>query len=158
PLLAPKMPNTLVGHNADIVYPAGGQQLDYEVELAFVVSRRCRNISADDWRDYVAGFTLSTDLCLREIAFKPFGVFEGKNYDGFLPLGPFLVTPDQAPSPHDMEVTMRVNGELRQSESMANALLNVGEVPEYWSARMALEAGAVSTVRTRSGVGIIHPD
>jgi len=156
PLLAPKMPNTLIGHEGDVVYPEGGEQLDYEVELAFIISRHCRNVKAADWRDYVAGFTLSTDLCLREIAFKPFGVFEGKNYDGFLPLGPYLVTPDEAPSPHEMVVTMHVNGEQRQKETMANAFFNVGEVLEYWSARMTLEAGDVFTLGTPAGVGIFH--
>lgn len=158
PLISPKMPNTLAGHGADIVLPEGGEQLDYEVELAFVVSKQCRNVNAKDWRDYVAGFTVSVDLCLREIAFQPFGVFEGKNYDGFLPLGPYLITPDEAPDPEHMHLALSVNGEQRQSESMGQAFFGVGAVLEYWSARMSLEAGDVFTLGTPAGVGIFHAD
>jgi acylpyruvate hydrolase len=158
PLISPKVPSALTGHEHDIVLPPGGRQLDYEVELALVISKRCRAIARDDWRSYVAGFCVSVDLCLREIAFRPNGVFEGKNYDGFLPLGPYLVTPDEAPDPATMILSLSVNGQLRQSEPMANALFDLGAVLEYWSARMTLEAGDVFTLGTPSGVGIFHAD
>lgn len=158
PLLSPKVSGALAAHNADIVYPKTGRQLDYEIELAFVVGRPCRDIKRAQWRDYVAGFTISTDLTLRDIAFQPIRIFEGKNFDGSFPLGPWLVTCDEIEDPSKLHLCLKVNGETRQSESMEKAFFDVGDVLEYWSARMTLNPGDVFTLGTPAGVGYFAKD
>lgn len=158
PLLSPKVPSALAAHRQEIVYPPQGRQLDYEVELAFVIGRTCRNARRRQWRDYVTGFTVSVDITLRDIAFRPLGLFEGKNYDGFLPLGPWLITEDEIADPGALHLSLSVNGEERQSESMASAFFDAGDVIEYWSARMTLEPGDVFTLGSPAGVGVFGAD
>lgn len=159
PLLSPKVPSTLIGHGADIPYPSIGKQLDYEIELAFVIGRVCRNARRDEWRDYVAGFTVANDLTLRDIiSFPPVGLIEGKNFDAALPLGPWLVTNDEIAEPSSLHLRLRVNGKERQSESMANAFFDAGAVIEYWSSRMTLLPGDVFTLGCPAGVGFFSKD
>lgn len=155
-----KVATTLVGHRGGIVYPARGGQLDYEVELAMIIGRSCRAIDAQDYKQYVAGFSIGIDLSLRDVLFRSPNPFEAKNYDTFCPLGPLLVTPDELDDPDSLTLKLWVNDELRQNESMSNALFSCGDVLAYWSERMTFEAGDVVLLGTPAGVGIFseHPE
>lgn len=155
-----KVATTLVGHRGSILYPARGGQLDYEVELAMVIGKTCKAINPRDYKQYVAGFTIGVDLSLRDVLFRSPNPFEAKNYDTFCPLGPALVTPDELDDPDSLMLELWVNGELRQAESMSNALFSCGDVLAYWSERMTFEAGDVVLMGTPAGVGIFseHPE
>jgi len=155
-----KVATALVGHGGNIIYPERGGQLDYEIELAMVIGRRCKGVRARDYKQYVAGFTISVDLSLRDVLFRSPNPFEAKNYDTFCPLGPALVTPDELDDPDSLMLQLWVNDELRQEESMANALFSCGEVLAYWSERMTFEPGDVILMGTPAGVGIFseQPD
>jgi 2-keto-4-pentenoate hydratase/2-oxohepta-3-ene-1,7-dioic acid hydratase in catechol pathway len=156
-----KSPTALVGHRGPIYYPRRVKLLDYEVELAAVIGRRCVNVSKKNALDYVAGFSVFNDISARDIQFAEMkrGFCNlGKNFASFAPMGPFLVTPDQAGNPDSLEMELRVNGETRQFSSTKNMVFKMRQLVEFFSS-MTLEPGDVITSGTPSGVAIYRkPD
>ena len=156
-----KSPTSLVGHKAPVIYPRAVKMLDYEVELATVISSRCEDVSRKDTLDYVAGFSVFNDISARDIQFaemKRGFCNMGKNFATFAPMGPCLVTPDQAGDPDSLGMELRVNGQVRQSSSTKNMVFKVRELLEFFSA-MRLEPGDIITSGTPSGVAIYRkPD
>ncbi len=156
-----KSPTALVGHKAPVIYPQKVKLLDYEVELATVISSRCEDVSKKDALDYVAGFSVFNDISARDIQFaemKRGFCNMGKNFATFAPMGPVLVTPDQAGDPDALGMELRVNGQVRQSSSTKNMVFKVRELVEFFSA-MTLEPGDIISSGTPSGVAIYRkPD
>jgi 2-keto-4-pentenoate hydratase/2-oxohepta-3-ene-1,7-dioic acid hydratase in catechol pathway len=156
-----KSPTSLVGHRAPVVYPGRVKLLDYEVELAAVIGKRCKEVSKKDALDYVAGFSVFNDISARDIQFAEMkrGFCNlGKNFATFAPMGPFLVTPDQAGDPDDLGMELRVNGQTRQFSSTKNMVFKMRELVEFFSS-MTLEPGDIITSGTPSGVAIYRkPD
>jgi 2-keto-4-pentenoate hydratase/2-oxohepta-3-ene-1,7-dioic acid hydratase in catechol pathway len=156
-----KSPTSLVGHRGSVVYPTKVKLLDYEVELAAVIGRTCKDVSKKDVFDYVAGFSVFNDISARDIQFTEMkrGFCNlGKNFATFAPMGPFLVTPDQAGDPDDLGMELRVNGQTRQLSSTKNMVFKMRELIEFFSS-MTLEPGDIITSGTPSGVAIYRkPD
>jgi 2-keto-4-pentenoate hydratase/2-oxohepta-3-ene-1,7-dioic acid hydratase in catechol pathway len=156
-----KSPTSLVGHKAPVIYPRAVKLLDYEVELATVIRSRCEDVSKKDALDHVAGFSVFNDISARDIQFaemKRGFCNMGKNFATFAPMGPSLVTPDQAGDPDALGMELRVNGQVRQSSSTKNMVFKVRELVEFFSA-MTLEPGDIITSGTPSGVAIYRkPD
>ena len=151
-----KAPTSLIGHRAPVVYPRKVKLLDYEVELATVIGRRCKNVSRGEALEYVAGFSIFNDISARDIQFAEMkrGFCNlGKNFDTFAPMGPFLVTPDQAGDPDDLEMELRVNGQMRQMSSTKRMVFKARDLIEFFSS-MTLEPGDIITSGTPSGVAI----
>lgn len=156
-----KSPTSLVGHRAPVVYPRRVKLLDYEVELAAVIGKDCKDVSRKDALDYVAGFSIFNDISARDIQFAEMkrGFCNlGKNFASFAPMGPYLVTPDQAGEPDDLGMELRVNGQTRQFSSTKNMVFKMRELVEFFSS-MSLESGDIITSGTPSGVAIYRkPD
>lgn len=156
-----KSPTSLVGHRAPVVYPRSVKLLDYEVELATIMGKACKDISRKDALEYVAGFSIFNDISARDIQFTEMkrGFCNlGKNFASFAPMGPFLASPDQAGEPDSLEMELRVNGQARQVSSTKNMVFKVRELVEFFSA-MTLEPGDIITSGTPSGVAIYRkPD
>ena len=156
-----KAPTSLIGHRALIHYPHRVKLLDYEVELAAVVGKRCKDVSKSDALDYLAGFAIFNDISARDIQFSEMkrGFCNlGKNFDTFGPMGPLLVTPDQAGNPDDLEMELRVNGQTRQLASTKQMVFKTSELVEFFSS-MTLEPGDIITSGTPAGVAIYRkPD
>ena len=156
-----KSPTALVGHRAWVVYPPRVKLLDYEVELATVIGKRCKDVSKKEALDYVAGFSIFNDISARDIQFAEMkrGFCNlGKNFATFAPMGPLLVTPDQAGNPDSLGMELRVNGDTRQLSSTKNMVFKVRELVEFFSS-MTLEPGDIITSGTPSGVAIYRkPD
>ena len=156
-----KAPTSLAGHRAPVVYPKMVKLLDYEVELATVIGKKCRGVSKGDALDYVAGFSVFNDISARDIQsieMKQGFCNLGKNFDTFGPMGPCLVTPDQAGDPDNLGMELRVNGQVRQLSSTKHMVVKVRELVEFFSA-MTLEPGDIITSGTPSGVAIYRkPD
>ena len=135
--------------------------MDYEVELAAVVGKRCKDVSKSDALDYLAGFAIFNDISARDIQFSEMkrGFCNlGKNFDTFGPMGPLLVTPDQAGNPDDLEMELRVNGQTRQLASTKQMVFKTSELVEFFSS-MTLEPGDIITSGTPAGVAIYRkPD
>lgn len=156
-----KSPTSLVGHRAPVVYPRSVKLLDYEVELAAVIGKGCKDVSKKDALDCVAGFSIFNDISARDIQFAEMkrGFCNlGKNFASFAPMGPFLVTPDQTGEPDNLGMELRVNGQVRQISSTKNMVFKVRELVEFFST-MTLESGDIITSGTPSGVAIYRkPD
>src|SRR5712692_4612424 len=156
-----KAPSALTGHRTSVCHPQKVKLLDYEVELATVIGRECRNVAKEDALDYIAGFSIFNDISARDIQFaemKRGFCNMGKNFDTFAPMGPLLVTPDQAGEPDNLEMELRVNGQTRQLSSTKKMVFKVRELIEFFSS-MTLEPGDIITSGTPSGVAIYRkPD
>src|SRR6266536_1776819 len=156
-----KSPTSLVGHKAPVFYPPKVKLLDYEVELAAVIGEKCKDVSKKNALDYVAGFSVFNDISARDIQFAEMkrGFCNlGKNFDTFGPMGPCLVTPDQAGNPDNLGMELRVNGQTRQLASTKKMVFKIRELVEFFSS-MTLEPGDIITSGTPSGVAIYRkPD
>jgi acylpyruvate hydrolase len=156
-----KAPTSLVGHRAPVIYPRRVKLLDYEVELATVIGKECKDVRKKDALDYVAGFSVFNDISARDIQFAEMkrGFCNlGKNFDTFGPMGPCLVTPDQAGNPDNLGMELRVNGQTRQLSSTKKMVFKVRELVEFFSS-MTLKPGDIITSGTPSGVAIYRkPD
>lgn len=155
PILFAKAPTSVTDPGAAIVSPNDIDQLDYEVELAVVIGRRCKAVRATEARDYIAGYTVHQDVSGRDAQFGDGQWFRGKSYDTFAPMGPALVT-DGAIEPNDLTVELRVNGERKQHSSTAEFIFDVDELVEYISRAMTLRPGDVISTGTPGGVGVFR--
>jgi acylpyruvate hydrolase len=151
-----KLPSVLIGHREPVVYPRMTQQLDYEIELALVIAKRCKNVPRDAVADVIYGYTIYNDISMRDVQQDEMAVgllLLGKNFDTSGPIGPWLVTADEVADPNALELTLSVNGQVRQRDNTRNMLRAVPEIVEYWS-QITLEAGDVISTGTPAGVGI----
>jgi len=161
PLAFIKVSTAVIGPDHPIVHPRVVKQLDYEVELAVVIGKRGKDISRENAYDYVAGYTILNDISARDVQFAEMkrGLINlGKNFDTFAPMGPCLVLRDQLDDPHDLDLELRVNGEIRQRSNTKNMIFKIPDLIHYFS-RMTLEPGDIITSGTPSGVAVFRkPD
>merc|ERR1719387_2961852 len=126
-----KPPWVATGHNCDVVKPRITEKMDYEVELAIVIGKACKDVTPAQAMDYVLGYTCCNDLSTRdwqkvpELAGSQW--CRSKGFDGFSPLGPVLVTRDELPDPNNVQVRSFVNGEKRQDSSTTDFIFKVQE-------------------------------
>jgi 2-keto-4-pentenoate hydratase/2-oxohepta-3-ene-1,7-dioic acid hydratase in catechol pathway len=144
----------LVGYHGDIWLPRGASDLDYEVELAIVIGRECRDVSISEAPAVIGGFTIGNDVTLRGRASKSM-VF-GKSFDTHMPLGPSLVTPDEVGDPHQLAVRAWVNGDLRQDSSTSDMITNCYELISMISTHCTLRSGDIILTGTPDGCGFLH--
>jgi 2-keto-4-pentenoate hydratase/2-oxohepta-3-ene-1,7-dioic acid hydratase in catechol pathway len=156
PTFFAKFANALAAPGAKVRLPEWSSKVDYEAEVAFVITDRCRQIPEQEAMDHVAGFTLFNDLSARDWQFKTPQWMPGKVFDGSAPCGPALVTSDEA-GPHDaIEIELRLNGEVMQSASTADLIHSVPSLVAQLSSLMTLEPGDVVSTGTPAGVGSLR--
>jgi len=157
PIIFTKFPTAVVGPGAAIRWdPALTKQVDYEVELAVVIGRTARRVSATDALDYVAGYTICNDVSARDLQFGDGQWVRAKSLDTFCPLGPWLVTPDEVLDPQNLAVRCTVNGELLQDSTTAEMIFGVRELIEFSSRAFTLLPGDVIVTGTPPGVGVFR--
>jgi 5-oxopent-3-ene-1,2,5-tricarboxylate decarboxylase/2-hydroxyhepta-2,4-diene-1,7-dioate isomerase len=157
PVLFFKPLTSLIGHGAQIIRPAGAEQLHYEVELGVVIGRRCRKVKAADAFDVIRGYTVGNDVTARDYItnyFRP--PVKAKGYDTFGPLGPWVVV-DEEIDPDNVELRAYVNGELRQQGHTSNLIHKVAPIIEYISEFMTLEPNDVILTGTPEGISYVQP-
>lgn len=164
PRLFLKPSSAIAGHDAPLTPPRDAEQVDWEVELAVVIGRRCRDVPVDDALAVVAGYMTANDISVRafrydierdEQSIHPFfDWIVGKWPDGFAAFGPWLVRADAVENPQDLELRLEVNGEVRQLGSTSELIFGVAELIAYASTRMTLEPGDVILTGTTGGAGI----
>lgn len=155
PILFAKAPTSVIAPGAPIRYPADIEKLDYEVELAAIIGRTARSVIRDDAPDHVAGYTVLNDVSARDVQFADGQWFRGKSYDTFAPMGPALI--DEASiDPHDLALSLRVNGQTKQRSSTAELVFDVYDLVEFISRAMTLRPGDVISTGTPAGVGIFR--
>lgn len=154
PIIFLKPPSSVIGPEADIVLPTGTQQVDSEAELAVVIGRRARHVRAEDAYDYILGLTCSNDVSARDYQFKDGQWARAKGFDTFTPLGPAVVTGVRA---DDLQITCRLNGEVRQQSSTKMLIFGVPELIEFITRVMTLEPGDVIMTGTPAGPPRMSP-
>jgi 2,4-didehydro-3-deoxy-L-rhamnonate hydrolase len=155
PVLFFKAPSALTGPNDDIVIPKNSQKTDWEVELAVVIGRRALYIDESDAMNYVAGYVLHNDVSEREFQIERSGQWvKGKSADSFAPIGPFIVTKDEIPDPHKLNLWLKVNGQIMQSSNTSDLVFKIPFLVSYISQFMSLIPGDIISTGTPSGVGL----
>ena len=147
-------PSCGVGSGATIEIPTITKQLDYEIEVAIVIGKTCKEVTVEEAMDYVVGLMIFNDVSARDIQAREHAnnvILLGKSFDGSCPLGPWLVTLDELEDPNNLDMNLYLNGELRQSSSTANTHYNIAELVSWWS-HMTLEPGDVITTGSPPGV------
>ena len=157
PLIFSKWPSSIVGPDAEIRWdPSLTAQVDYEAELAVVIGRTARRVSAVDALEHVLGYTCLNDVSARDLQFGDGQWTRGKSLDTFCPIGPALVTADEIPDPQALEIECRVNDEVLQHASTAQMYFGVAEIISHCSMAFTLEPGDVIATGTPGGVGIFR--
>lgn len=133
--------------------PALTQKVDYEAELAVIIGRSARRVSAADAYDYIFGYTCLNDVTARDLQRSDGQWVRGKSLDTFCPFGPVIVTADELPDPHILRIRSWVNGELRQDSNTKHLIYNVPTLIAICSAAFTLEPGDIITTGTPGGVG-----
>ena len=157
------MPATAVtGHNAEIPWPAYSDKIDYEIELAIVIGKIAKCVKPKDALKYIAGYTICNDISARSVTFakgrksRPWDEFydwlNGKWADGFLPMGPFLLTSDEIDDVQNLDMELKVNGQIRQKANTSQMIYPVPDIVSFLSHLMTLEPGDVIATGTPAGV------
>ena len=162
PFLMP--PTVVCGPGETIPWPIYSRQIDYELELGVVIGRKAKCIEPAGALDCVAGYTIINDVSARSVTFKegrtkrPWDEFydwlNGKWADGFLPMGPYLVTKDEIADVQNLHITLKVNGQVRQDAGTSQMIYPVADVVSFISHLMTLEPGDVISTGTPAGVGL----
>ena len=158
PVVVMKPRTALCGHADNILYPEFVTQLDYEVELAIIIGKNCKNVTEDEAKNAIFGYTILNDVSARDIQFKDKQFTRAKSFDTFAPCGPWLTTADEIPNPENLRLTTKVNGELRQNSSTKNMYIKPYEIISKLSSSMTLEKGDIISTGTPSGVVLNNPD
>jgi 2-keto-4-pentenoate hydratase/2-oxohepta-3-ene-1,7-dioic acid hydratase in catechol pathway len=155
PVFFTKAVTSVCGPDDDIpLDPRVTTQLDYEVELAFIIGRAGKDISAADAPGYIFGYTILNDVSARDLQMRHQQFIKGKSLDRTCPLGPWIVTADEIPDPAALGLRLRVNGELRQDSTVADLIFNIPTIIEFLSLGQTLEPGVIVSTGTPSGVGM----
>ena len=153
--------DAIIGPDEAVVFPEHlTEELDYELELAVVIAKSGAWFSAAEAMDYIGGYLIFNDITARDIQRREMrsGVFSFcKAIDTFCPLGPWIVTPDEVPDPHDLRMELRVNGESRQVSHSGNMSVTIPEIIAHYSA-LGYSAGDVLSTGTVSGVAGFSED
>lgn len=155
PVVFTKALTSLAGPNDDVALPEGSEAGDWEIELGFVIGTQAKKVSVASALSHVAGYCLANDVSERDWQIKRNGQWgKGKSFDGFGPIGPWLVTTDELPDPQKIPLELAVNGETRQRSNTADMIFPVAEIVSYLSQFMTLLPGDVVITGTPEGVGL----
>lgn len=154
PMFFTKQSSCVIGNGAVIEIPPVSEKVDYEGELAFVIGKKCKNVSVEKAHEVIAGFTIANDVTVRDWQFRTPTWTLGKSFDTHGPLGPWIVTTDEITNPHALNLKTWVDEELRQNSNTCYMMFNCYEMIAYLSQAMTLEVGDVITTGTPSGVGV----
>ncbi|MFN7088044.1 MAG: fumarylacetoacetate hydrolase family protein [Burkholderiales bacterium] len=157
-----KLNSCLTGHDTEVERPATVARLDYEPELVFVIGKRAFGAKGKDAFDYVAGITLLNDLTCRDTQKREVAsgsrFWTSKNAPGFGPLGPFIITMDEAGDPYDIWVTCSVNGEQRMRVNTSDQIWKLPDIIEHFSRLLPLEPGDMFSTGAPGGVAVGKPN
>lgn len=160
PIVSSKSVHALGGPFDDLVLPLDGDKTDWEVELGVVIGRRVQYLATPgDAAACILGYCTANDLSERSWLLERGGQWiKGKSFDGFAPLGPYLVTADEVPSPQALELICRVNGEVMQRDSSEDMIFDAHHLIHYLSRFMTLHPGDVILTGSPGGMALGRPD
>ncbi len=154
PIIFTKATTSVTGPYDPIPFDAAvSDKLDWEVELGVVIGRSGKNIPEADAMDYIFGYTVINDISARDLQRQGKQYFKGKSLDGSCPMGPWIVTADSLSDPHVLQITSRVNGDIKQDSNTDKMIFNIPATISYLSKGMTLQPGDIISTGTPSGVG-----
>lgn len=153
PVIFAKYNNTVIGTGDHIVLPKVSRKPDYEAEFGFVIGRGGRHIEAGNWRDHMFGYMNCNDVSARDYQTSVSQWTMGKNFDTFAPMGPWIVSADEIEDPHNLDITLTLNGERMQHSNTRELIFKIPETIAFLSSVMTLEPGDVVFTGTPAGVG-----
>ena len=158
PAIIIKPRTALNSTNSDIICPDFVTQLDYEIELALIIGKNCKNISVEDATNAIFGYMIFNDVSARDIQFKDKQFTRGKSFDSFAPCGPWITTSDEIQNPQNLKMVTKINGEIRQNSSSSNMFIKIPEIISKISKVMTLEKGDIISTGTPAGVMLNKPN
>lgn len=161
PVFFMKAASTVIGPEEAVVCPKDVGRIDHEVELAVVIGKSGKRISRATAMEHVAGYTILNDVTARDMQTRDMALshpwFLSKSFDTFGPMGPCLVTTDEIPDPHSLELKLTVNGEVRQQSDTSNLIFRIPDLVTSLSRYLTLEPGDVISTGTPDGISPIEP-
>ena len=164
PYFFTKFRNALVAPGEPILIPRISTKADWEGELAVIIGKTGKNISRNEAMQYVAGYAVSNDISFRDLQFSTrldnatvalgSNWVKGKALDSSFPLGPWLVTKDEIPDPHHLDISLSVNGKVKQHSNTGDMIFKIDSLIEYVSAGMTLRPGDIISTGTPEGVAV----
>lgn len=149
-----KLSSSIVGSEADVLLPPEATEPDFEAELAVVIGRPGYRIAATDWEKHVFGYTIVNDVSARGVQLATTQWTLGKSFPTFTPMGPAIVTRDEIPDPHALDISLTLSGEVMQRANTRDLIFRIPELIAYISAIVPLESGDVISTGTPPGVGL----
>jgi 2-keto-4-pentenoate hydratase/2-oxohepta-3-ene-1,7-dioic acid hydratase in catechol pathway len=153
PTIFAKFQTAITGHKHPIILPKSSTKSDYEAELAVVIGKGGRHIAETDWRKHVFGYTITNDVSARDFQSATSQWMIGKTFDTFAPIGPAIVTADEIEDPHNLKISLSLNGEVMQDSNTSNLIFGVPRLISYLSSVFTLESGDIIATGTPAGVG-----
>ena len=158
PVIFIKPRTTLCGSGSEVRCPNFVKQLDYEIELAVIISKTCKNIDEISAKDYVFGYMIFDDISARDIQMQDKQFTRGKSFDTFAPCGPWITTADEITDVENLQMTTKINGTIRQNSSTNNMFIKIPSILSKLSKVMTLEKGDIISTGTPEGVALNNPD
>ena len=158
PAIVLKPRTALNSTESDIECPDFVTQLDYEVELALIIGKTCKNINKEQAKEAVFGYMVFNDVSARDIQFKDKQFTRGKGFDSFAPCGPWITTADEIKDPQNLKMITKINGEVRQNSSTKKMFIKIPEIVSKISRVMTLEKGDIISTGTPAGVMLNKPN
>jgi len=167
PVLFPKTMNCLIGDGDPIIYPKllfnnrKLKRVDYEVELAFIIKDKCKDVPKSETYEHIMGYSVFNDVTARKMQTKDIisqlPWFRSKSLDTFGPIGPRIASVDEIQDPHDLKIELKVNGEVKQSSNTKHLLFKIPDLMEYITSLFTMEPGDIVATGTPSGISPILP-
>jgi 2-keto-4-pentenoate hydratase/2-oxohepta-3-ene-1,7-dioic acid hydratase in catechol pathway len=154
PTIFSKFPSAVIAPGVSIVLPKNSIQPDYEAEFAFVIGKGGRHIPAESWQQHVFGYTIINDVSARDFQMATTQWLMGKTFDTFAPMGPYIVSADEIPDPHALDISLTINGEVLQRSNTRELIFKIPELIAFLSSVFTLETGDVVSTGTPAGVGV----
>ncbi len=167
PVLFPKTLNCLISDGDPIIYPKllfnnrRLKRVDFEVELAFIIKDKCKDVPKDETYEHVLGYSVFNDVTARKMQTKDIVSqlpwFRSKSLDTFGPIGPRIASVDEIQDPHNLKIDLKVNGEVKQSSNTRHLLFKIPDLMEYISSLFTMEPGDIVATGTPSGISPVLP-
>ena len=154
PAIVNKPRTALNGTNSEIICPNFVKELDYEIELALIIGKKCKNIAEQDAMNHVFGYMVLNDVSARDIQAMDKQFTRAKSFDTFAPCGPWITTKDEIDDPQNLKLLTKVNGITRQDSTTANMFIKIPSIISILSKSMTLEPGDIISTGTAAGVAL----
>jgi 2-keto-4-pentenoate hydratase/2-oxohepta-3-ene-1,7-dioic acid hydratase in catechol pathway len=153
PMIWGKFNSAIIGHQDKIVIPKISEKPDVEIEFVVIIGKKGKHIPEDKALEYVFGYTIGNDVTARDYQYDDKQFTRAKTMDTFAPMGPWIVLPDEIPNPQELELELKVNGNIWQKSNTKHMIFSVAYTISYLSKSFTFEPGDIIFTGTPSGVG-----